>query len=111
MRSCLIVTASSLRAVWSLGGWSLQHVGLEHLYMDMTMSHMRAVYWSVVPAVLLARFLGEGFGEALSWKSERERERERERGNDNELERQYDGGYTHTHTHTQQPGQPVPLGV
>lgn len=60
-----MVTARLSRAVWWLGRWRLQHVGLEHSYMDMKMSHMRVVYWSVVPAVLLARFLGEAFGEAL----------------------------------------------
>lgn len=62
--SCLTV-AALLRAMLLLGGRSLQHVGLEHLYMEMKMSHLRVVYWSVVPAVRLARFLGEAFGEAL----------------------------------------------
>lgn len=75
-RCCLIVTVPLLRGMWSLGRWSLQHVGLEHSYMDMKMSHMRVVYWSVVPAVLLARFLGEAFGEALPWRRGGEREGE-----------------------------------
>lgn len=63
--SCLTVAALLRAMLLLLGGRSLQHVGLEHLYMEMKMSHLRVVYWSVVPAVRLARFLGEAFGEAL----------------------------------------------
>lgn len=65
--------------------------GLEHLYMEMkTMRHMRVVYWSVVPAVRLARFLGEAFGEALPEKGTERNGEKMENEGEKRMDREMD---------------------